>query len=109
MVRNRTLLIIVARQRQSQLSQLVLNLFQTLSAEVTDLDHLVLRLVDQILNSVDVCSLQAVKAAHREIQLLNRHVKQLVFRGFHLFDNGACATNCFGAVCENCKVIDQNL
>ena len=32
MVRNRTLLIIVARQRQSQLSQLVLNLFQTLAA-----------------------------------------------------------------------------
>ena len=52
----------------------MLDLFQGFAAKVAHLDHLFLGLVREVFDGVDIRALQAVEAAHGEIQLLDRHL-----------------------------------
>ena len=70
---------------QTHHSQLVDNFLQGLAAQVADLHHFLFGLGDQVLDGVDVGTLEAVEAADREIQLLDGHLQNLVALSLTLF------------------------
>src|SRR5436309_8542990 len=66
----------VHAERQAHLAQDVLDLLQRLAAEVAELEHLRLALLDQIADGLDLGGAEAVARAHRELQLLDALVEQ---------------------------------
>src|SRR5580658_4216926 len=65
-------------ERETHLSKDFLDLVEALAAEVLGLQHLGLGLLDQLADGRDVGVLEAVVAAHRELELLNGTVQVLV-------------------------------
>src|SRR5262247_3069075 len=58
-------------ERQTHARQDLLDLVQGLAAEVLGLEHLGLGLLHQLADGPDVCVLQAVVGAHRQLQLVD--------------------------------------
>ena len=87
----------------------MLNLFKGLAAKVTNFDHFVLSLANQVFNSVDVCSLQAIEAADGKIQLFNGHLKNLVSLLLNSFNNGLAGADVLAQVGEDGEVIAEYL
>ena len=83
--------------------------FQGLAAQVTNLHHVLLRGVDEILNRVDACALEAVEGTNGEVQLLDRHFKHLIVLRFSLFNNGGLGADLLGQVYEQIEVVAENL
>src|SRR5580698_4124282 len=65
-------------KRETHLSKDFLDLVEALAAEVLGLEHLGFGLLDQLADGRDVGVLEAVVAAHGELELLNRSVQVLV-------------------------------
>ena len=73
------------------MASLLMTSSRDFAAEVAHLHHIVLGLGNQILDGVDIGALEAVEAAHAEIQLLDRQLEHLVALGLGLLhDGGAC-------------------
>ena len=87
----------------------MLDLLEGLAAKVTDLYHLVLSLGDEILNSVDVCSFEAVEASYGQVELLDGHFEDLITLRLGLFDDGRSVADCVGQVGEQGEVVAENL
>ena len=94
---------------QAHSLQLADDLFQGLAAQVTNLHHVLLRGVDEILNRVDACALEAVEGTNGEVQLLDRHFKHLIVLRFSLFNNGGLGADLLGQVDEQIEVVAEDL
>lgn len=57
---------------QSEGLQLLFDLIDGLHAEITDVEQILLRVVDQLADCVDALALEAVVAALRKVEVLNR-------------------------------------
>ena len=94
---------------EAHLVELVLDLFQRFTAKVTNLDHLFLSLADQILYRVDVRTLQAVEAAHGEIQLFDRNAHEVVGLLLFLLHDHRLIRQILRQIGEQSEVVDQDL
>jgi hypothetical protein len=68
-------------EAEAELDELVLDLVERLLAEVAVLEHLRLGLHGELADGGDVGVVEAVGGAHREFDLVDRHVEQLLERG----------------------------
>ena len=82
------LVVFLAGQGQAHHSQLVDDFLQGLASQIAHLHHLVLGLGDQVLDGVDIGTLEAVKAADTQIQLLDGQLQHLVALIGGLFHHG---------------------
>src|SRR6218665_1768525 len=60
-------------EREAELDELVLDLVHGLLTEVADVHELRLREGDELADGVDALALEAVVAAHREVEVFDRH------------------------------------
>ena len=94
---------------EAHLVELVLDLFQRFTTKVTNLDHLFLSLADQILDRVDVRTLQAIEAAHGEIQLFDRDAHEVVGLLLFLLHDHRLIRQILRQIGEQGEVVDQDL
>ena len=87
----------------------MLNLFKGLAAEVADLDHLILSLVDQILNGIDICAFEAVEAPYGQIQLFDGHLEHGIRLLLDLVNNGRVAADGVGEIRKESEVVAEYL
>lgn len=98
-----------AGEGQAHHRQLVDDLFERLAAEVAHLHHVVLGLGDQILDGVDVGALEAVEAAHGQVELLDGELKHLVALRLRLLDDGGAGAHRVAQVGEEREVVAEDL